>query len=338
MCDHTTLRLGGEVRFFVSIASVPELREALVFAQDKKIPFVVVGGGSNVLFVDDEWNGLVIHMKLMGREYEEGNKGDAKVTVAAGEIWDQFVEETVSLGYWGIENLSRIPGTVGAAPVQNIGAYGVEVAEVIDWVEVLNAKTNELHILSSSECRFGYRDSIFKHEEGKDYIITRVSFRFTTQPQPRLEYKDLYEYFGVRTDVSVTEVREAINKIREAKFPSLMKVGTAGSFFKNPIVSEQLIVEMEKWLDTPIPHYTLKDGTVKIPAGWILERLGWKGKREGNVGCWEKHALLLVHYGEGSAKEFLNFVEKVKKSVKEKTTIILEPEVRIVGAEVTTST
>ena len=331
MRDHTTLRLGGEARFFVSVSNVPELREALDFAREKKVPYYVIGGGSNVFFADENWNGLVIHMKLAGREYEEGNKGDAKVTVAAGEVWDQFVEETVSLGYWGIENLSRIPGTVGAAPVQNIGAYGSEVSELIDWVEVLNARTNELHILSASECKFGYRDSIFKHKEGKDYIITRVSFRFTTQPRPRLEYKDLYEYFGSRKDVSVVEVRNAINEIRAKKFPPLTKVGTAGSFFKNPIVSKQLVVEMEKWLDAPVPHHEVDEFSVKVPAGWILERLGWKGKREGCVGCWDNHALLLVHYGDGTAEEFLNFVEQIKEDVKAKTTIVLESEVRIVG-------
>lgn len=329
MSEHTTLRLGGMARFFVSVFSVSELRDAISFAKDNNLPVYVLGGGSNVLFTDDGWNGLVIHINILGREYEEDSKGDAKVTVSAGEIWDQLVEETVSNGLWGMENLSRIPGTVGATPVQNIGAYGVEVKDIIDWVEVLNMDTGDLHILSVNECCFGYRDSVFKHNAGKKYIVTRVAFRLSTYPNPKLDYKDLREFFQERKDVSVREVRDAINKIRGEKFPNLTEVGTAGSFFKNPTISKTLHKELETWLDAPVPSYDFDSKNVKVPLAWILERIGWKGKKEGHVGCWDKQPLLLVHYGGGNSKEFLDFVEKIMEDVKDKTNIKIIPEVDI---------
>src|SRR3989339_1996750 len=182
LAEHTTLHLGGVARFFISVHSVEELREAVSFAQNNEYPIYILGGGSNVLFSDSGWIGVVIHMALLGRSYDEDSKGDAQVVACAGEVWDQLVEETVGQGLWGLENLSRIPGTVGAAPVQNIGAYGVEVKDVIDWVEVLDIATNQMHVLSIAECAFGYRDSIFKHEEGRTYVVTRVAFRLSTHP------------------------------------------------------------------------------------------------------------------------------------------------------------
>lgn len=330
LAEHTTLHLGGLARFFVSVHSTGELREALAFAKEKTLPVFILGGGSNVLFSDTGWDGLVIHMVLLGRAYDEDSKGDAQVVVHAGEVWDQLVEETVGIGYWGLENLSRIPGTVGAAPVQNIGAYGVEVKDVIDWVEVLDTESDTLHLLSVSECAFGYRDSIFKHEKGSKYIVTRVAFRLSTHPQPKLEYKDLREYFNNQKEVSVIEVREAVNKIREKKFPCLAKIGTAGSFFKNPIVKRSLHKEIEGWLDAPIPFYDVDEENVKIPLAWILERLGCKGRRVGSMGCWEAQPLVLVHYGGGTASEFILFARSIMKEVQEKTTIKIIPEVHIV--------
>lgn len=330
LSEHTTLRLGGVARFFVSVSSVGELRDALTYATENALPVYILGGGSNVLFSDDGWDGLVIHMAMVGRAYEEDNKGDARVTVHAGELWDQLVEETVAQGLWGLENLSRIPGTVGAAPVQNIGAYGVEVKEVIDWVEALDMHTHELHILSPDECAFGYRDSIFKHTEGKNFIITRVAFRLSTHPNPRLTYKDLREFFGDRNDVSVKEVREAVETIRGRKFPNLTKVGTAGSFFKNPVIRKSHYKELCDWLDATVPSYEVDTDHVKVPLAWILERLGWKGKREAHVGCWEQQPLLLVHYGEGTAGEMILFARKLMQDVQDKTSIKILPEVNIV--------
>ncbi len=330
LSNYTTLRLGGAARFFVSVHSVEELREALTFAKEKNLPVYILGGGSNVLFPDEGWDGIVLHMKILGRAYEEDSKGDAKVVVGAGEVWDQLVEESVGQGLWGIENLSGIPGTVGASPVQNIGSYGVEVKDVIDWVEVLHKETLALHILSVRECAFGYRDSIFKHKEGRDYIVTRVAFRLSTKPNPRLDYKDIREYFGTRTDVTVREVRDAIHEIREKKFPSLTECGTAGSFFKNPIITRTHLKEMTTWFNETVPSYDVDENTVKVPLAWILERLGWKGKREVHMGCYEKQPLVLVHYGEGTAGELTLFAGKIVEDVKRKTGIKIHPEVVVV--------
>jgi UDP-N-acetylmuramate dehydrogenase len=330
LADHTTLHLGGVARFFVSVHSVEELRQALLFAEEKGISPYVLGGGSNVLFSDEGWSGLIIQIKMFGRAYEEDSKGDARVTVHAGEIWDQLVEETVRLGLWGLENLSRIPGTVGAAPVQNIGSYGVEIKDVLDWVEALNIHTKELHIFSVDECAFGYRDSIFKHREGKDYIVTRVAFRLSTHPNPKIEYKDLREHFGARTDMSVCEIRDAVNEIRERKFPNLTQVGTAGSFFKNPVIGRELHKTLETWLDAPVPSFDVDEDHVKVPLAFILEKMGWKGKRVDNMGCWEQQPLVLVHFGGGTASELILFAQRIMKEVKEQTTIKISPEVNIV--------
>jgi len=331
LTEHTTLRLGGPARFFVSVTSVPELREALEYAKGHTLDVFVLGGGSNVLFSDQGFDGLVLHIALDGTEYEEDSQGDAKVTAAAGVMWDELVEETVTQGLWGLENLSAIPGTVGAAPVQNIGAYGVEVASLIDWVEVLDRKTLELHILSVTECAFGYRDSIFKHSAGKNYIVTRVAFRLSTYPKPVLAYGELKAWAENTPEEkrTVAAVRHAIRDIRAHKLPDLTHVGSAGSFFKNPIISRTLLAEVQK-MYPDIPVYDVDDSHAKVPLAHLLEELGWKGKREGAVGCWEKQPLCMVHYGGGSASEFALFAHKVMKDVKARAMIELEPEVHVV--------
>ena len=184
-----------------------------------------------------------------------------------------------------------------------------------------------------SECAFGYRDSVFKHEKGKKYIVTRVAFRLSTHPQPKIEYKDLRHYFEGKKEITVGEVRDAVNHIRAQKFPNMTKIGTAGSFFKNPVVPKALHKEMESWLDAPIPFYEVDEAQVKIPLAWILERLGWKGKKLGTMGCWETQPLVLVHYGGGTASEMILFARWIMKEVQEKTTIKIIPEVHIVTNE-----
>jgi len=328
LADHTTLRLGGAARFFVSVTSIEELREAVTYAHAHSLRIFVLGEGSNILFSDNGWNGLVIHMELKGCEYEEGSQGDARVIAAAGELWDDLVAETVSQGLWGMENLSGIPGTVGAAPVQNIGAYGVEVKDIIDWVEALDMRTNELHIYSGIECAFVYRDSMFKHGEGMYHTVTRVAFRLLTRPAPHLAYRDLREHFGDRTDMSVHEVRDAVRSIRAAKFPDLSKVGTAGSFFKNPIITKHDLQQIRRWMGE-VPAYEVDSNHVKIPLAWVLEKLGWKGKHEGHVGSWEQQPLVLVHFGGGTAGEFILFAHAIMQDVKKHLAIQIEPEVHI---------
>jgi UDP-N-acetylmuramate dehydrogenase len=328
LSEYTTFHLGGLARFFVSVKTVSELREALAYAREHTLPYYILGGGSNTLFSDLGWNGVVIHVALEGTEYEEDSMGDARVIACAGVSWDTLVEETVAQGLWGLENLSSIPGTVGATPVQNVGAYGVEVSDIIDWVEVIDSERGEMHVFSKSECMFGYRDSMFKHREGRRYIVTRVAFRLSTHPNPKLQYKDLAQYFEGRDSVSVQEVRDATIAIRKAKFPDLAVVGTAGSFFKNPIITKHHYANLVTWLGE-VPKYPVDEAHVKIPLGWLLEKFGWKGKRVGNVGCWEAQSLVLVQYGNASASELMLFAHAIMKDIQKQTSIKIEPEVRV---------
>lgn len=331
LAEFTTLRLGGPASFFVTVRSLLDLREAIAFARTHDLETYILGGGSNVLFPDAGWDGLVIRIAIVGREYTENSKGDAQVIASAGEVWDELVSDSVMQGFWGIENMSFVPGTVGATPVQNVGCYGVSVSDCIDWVEVLDMHTDALHILSPGDCAFGYRDSIFKHTAGAHFIVTRVAYRLKTHPSPQIAYKDLAVYFGNRTDVSVREVREALREIRGKKFPNLHEVGTAGSFFKNPIVSTTVLKEIRGWLGDDVPSYPVDERHVKIPAAWLLEKFGFKGKQVGAVGCWKEQPLVLVHYGGGTSSEFTLFAYDIMREVKRRTTIKLEPEVCVVG-------
>jgi UDP-N-acetylmuramate dehydrogenase len=230
-----------------------------------------------------------------------------------------------------MENLSFVPGTVGATPVQNVGCYGVSVSDIIDWVEVYDMKDNTLHILSPKDCEFGYRDSVFKHAKGREYVVTRVAYRLSTHPNPRLSYADLAARFEGRTDVAVGEVREALHDIRGKKFPDLGKVGTAGSFFKNPVVTSTQAADIEGWLKEEVPQYPVDEIHVKIPLAWLLEKFGWKGRRRGAVGCWKDQALVLVHYGGGTADDLILFAYDIMSDVKKHTSLKIEPEVCVVG-------
>ncbi len=332
LADHTTLRLGGAARFFTTVTSLDELRAALAYAREHELPVHILGGGSNTLFSDEGWPGLVVHVRLLGRTYEENTKGDVRLVVGAGEVWDEVVAETVAAGMWGLENLSGIPGSVGAAPVQNIGAYGTEIAEVIDWVEVLDRATDELHVLPVSACVFGYRDSLFKRAEGRDLIVLRVALRLTTFAQPRLTYRDLCEHFGDEAPASAAAVRDAVLTIRARKFPDLATVGTAGSFFKNPIVTKSHAADIASWLPG-VPTFAVDETHVKIPLAWILEQLSWKGVRRGHMGCWEAQPLVVVHYGGGTAAELLLFALAIVDDVRKRTMIELEPEVCVVRGD-----
>lgn len=331
LAELTTLRLGGVARFYTTAHTVEELREAVAYAREHRLPIFWLGGGSNVCFGDAGWDGLVVRVALTGRDYTEDTRGDAQAIVSAGESWDGFVRDTVTQGFWGLENLSHIPGTVGASPVQNIGAYGVSVADQIDWVEVLDTEDNQLHILSNHACAFGYRDSIFKRDAGRTLVVTRVAFRMHTKCTPRLDYKDLAHHFGARTDVSPLEVREALGVIRGKKFPNLAEVGTAGSFFKNPVIKRSHHTEIESWFGGPVPAHGIDDELVKVPLAWILERLGWRGVRRGNVGTWKEHALVLVHFGGAHTDDLIRFANEIMADVRAKTAIRIEPEVSLVG-------
>lgn len=351
----TTLKTGGVAKYFCRAVSDKKIKDAVAFAIAKKLPIFVLGGGSNVLVADDGFPGLVIKIETRGILYEE--KGGACLArAAAGESWDTFVADTVSRGLWGLENLSGIPGTVGAAPVQNIGAYGTEVKDSIESVRAFDVKTGEEKVFSNVECQFEYRDSFFKKPEGKKYIILEVVFKLSKEPRPNISYKDLQVYFAQKSpeaDVSslrnasrphapvgaagsvlalkhplptIFQIRSAVLQIRSKKFPDLSKVGTAGSFFKNPIISQEHFEKLKaKFPD--LPSFPAKNG-VKIPLAFVLDKIcGLKGFKKGSVELFQNQPLVLINIGGASAGEIKSFSAEIKKIVFDKTGIEVEEEV-----------
>ena len=328
LAPYTTLGVGGPAQFFAEVESVAVLQEVVTWAERMGYPITLIGSGSNVLISENGVRGLVIRYVATGITYEE-NADVVRVIADAGVVLDVLIHELVSKELWGLENLSAIPGTVGAVPVQNVGAYGVEAKEVIESVMVYDSTRGHTRTLTNAACTFGYRDSLFKKEEGSTYIIISVTFKVGRTPTPRLMYKDLVEYFGTQTQPSLREIREAIIAIRGKKLPDWHEIGTAGSFFKNPIVSpamyEALVLRYPE-----LPGFPQQNGEVKISLGWILDRVcGLKGYREGKVGLYEKQALVLVCERGATAREVTDFVSHVIAVVYEKTGITIEPEVRM---------
>lgn len=329
--DFTTFRTGGEARYFCRVEKKEDLAEAISFAKENRIRFFILGGGSNILISDGKISALVIKIEIKGIEFEKSE--EAIVAIAgAGEEWDTFVSDTVERGLIGLENLSLIPGTVGATPVQNVGAYGREVSDTILWVEVFDAEQDRFRILSNEACAFKYRGSIFKSDEGKNLILARVAFRLSRNGPLKTEYPDIQAFFLERgiNDPTLRSVREAVVDIRKRKLPDVRKVATAGSYFKNPILTE----EMAKKLTEKYPGLRQFPSTngVKIGAGWMIENLcGMKGAREGNVGTHENQALVLVNFGGAKTEEILGFAKKISECIETKTGIRLESEVEYVS-------
>ena len=322
----TTFQIGGEASYFFAVDSIASLHDAVQFAHDEKADITVIGGGSNVLVSDVGVSGVVLHNQLHGISFEPVSEHSTRVAAAAGETFDELVAACVLRGLGGLENLSHIPGSVGAAPIQNIGAYGVEVADVIESVTVFNPKTMTEEVLSNAACQFGYRDSYFKTESGKSLIVTAVAFLLDTQSVPNITYRDLRERFATTTP-TIAEVREAVIDIRAKKFPDWHTVGTAGSFFKNPIISrthyEKLLQEYPE-----MPMYEISDSMVKVPLAWILDKVCHrKGFRDGMVGHYEAQPLVIINHGGATAAEVIRFANATADAVKEKTQIDMEWEV-----------
>lgn len=327
LARRNTFRVGGEASSFLSVFDIADLKEGVAYAKAEHLPVFVLGEGSNVLIADRGFSGMVLHMGNAGVIWDE--KGDTAVCVAeAGAHFDTVVAQAVEKGYAGMENLSGIPGTVGASPIQNIGAYGVEVREVVEWVEVFDQESNAVIRMESAQCAFSYRDSIFKSPEGKKYIVVRVAYRLHKNFEPKLQYKDITEYFTDKPAPTLADIRSAVLEIRARKFPDLSVYGCAGSFFKNPILSPSSFSALHASFPT-IPSYPLQNGAVKIPAAWLIERFGWKGKREGDVGAYHNHSLVIVNYGSATAREVQQFAQKIIDDVFEKTNVRLEPEVQV---------
>ncbi len=325
--DLTTFRIGGIARFFCIVKNEDELIEAIGFSKKNKIPYFILGGGSNILVSDVGFRGIVIKMEIMGINCEEA--GDKmRITVGAGENWDDFVEQMVKKGLYGVENLSLIPGTAGAAPVQNIGAYGSEVKDTIESVYVLDIEKDEYKTFSNSDCRFDYRYSTFK-DDPRRYVILSVNFILQKNGKLNYEYKDLKEHFAFKNikEPTLKQVRDAVIEIRTRKLPSVKEYGTAGSFFKNVIVnSAQAQRLLTKYPDMIV--HAVNDKKVKIPLAWILDHVcGFRGVRIGNVGIYKNQALVLINYGDATATEITNLAQKMVDKVYEQTGIEIFPEV-----------
>jgi len=293
---------------------------------------LILGGGSNILFTKD-FDGCVVLIKNVGKKVLKKTDSYIKVNVKAGENWDSFVKWSVDNNIVGLHNLAYIPGTVGATPIQNVGAYGVEIKDFLTQVEFFNIDNHKTEILNSSECTFGYRDSIFKNKLKDKVIITSVTFKLPIF-QKSMDEKYL-EYSGIKEDlqgkkITPKSVYESIKKIRESKLPRVEEYGSCGSTFKNPQID---ISEYERLLKQfpELPKFeTDKKDLIKIPAAYILERLGWKNKRDGNVGTWIYHPLIVTNYGNATGKEILQFIDKIKDDFKSKTNITLECEINII--------
>ena len=330
LAKYTTFKIGGNARYFCAVTSEKELIEAVDLAQKKSLSILVIGGGSNMLISDKGFDGLVIKMDIKGI-----TDTDSRISVGAGEIWDDLVACAVDKGLYGFENLSAIPGTVGAAPVQNIGAYGAEVCDLIVSVRALDTTTMSFIELSHDVCAFAYRDSLFKHEKGR-YIIVGVNFGTRKDGHVHIEYKDLKEYFSKQNQKSGAkpschEVRDAVISIRSTKLPDWKQWGTAGSFFKNPIISKSKYTELKKAYPD-MPSFAEPDGNVKIPLGWVLDKVcNVKGLKHGRAHVYEKQALVLVSEPGATAEEVTGLARMLMDCVKEKTGIEIEGEVEWVN-------
>lgn len=324
-----TFGIDKKAQFFTTACTIDELKNALQWARERYLPVFILGGGSNILLTKDVL-GLVIKIELQGIKVLHEDENRVLAEVGAGVNWHDWVLFSLDKNWAGIENLSLIPGTVGASPMQNIGAYGVEIKDVFHSLTALNRDTLELETFDASECKFGYRESVFKHELKNQYIITSVCFNLSKKPDFHVEYgaiQDVLKAKGVE-ELSIQAVSEAVIEIRKSKLPDPKKIGNAGSFFKNPTIPVSQFEELKNNYPT-LPGYEVAEG-IKVPAGWLIEQSGWKGKRIGEVGVHAKQALVLVNYGNGTGEEIKNLSDEVRSSVKVKFGIELSPEVNFI--------
>ena len=326
--EYNTFGLNVTSRYFAGPASVEEAKEAVAEALDLEVPIFVLGGGSNVLFTKD-FDGLIIKPAMKFIEVVSQDTDKVCVAVGAGVVWDDLVAWCVERNWGGLENLSGIPGTVGAAPVQNIGAYGAEAKDSIIMVEGFYLDSLEPFSLHVAECAFGYRTSLFKTELKGNVMITRILFSLSTVPQSNTDYGRIEQELQSQPDNSIQSVRRAIIAIRNQKLPDPHKLGNAGSFFKNPYVDDALVQKI-KCLYPDIPVYGSDlVGCSKLPAAFLIDKCGWKGKRVGYVGVHSDQPLVLVAFEGAQGSEVLALSQQIQSSVKEKFGVLLDPEVNI---------
>ncbi|WP_196887931.1 UDP-N-acetylmuramate dehydrogenase [Aureivirga sp. CE67] len=327
--NFNTFGIDVKAKNYVSVQNLEELKEVLRLS-DFSEKFIL-SGGSNMLLTKDVEQ-LVVHLNCKGKEIISKNDEVVFVKVAAGENWHDFVLWCIENDFGGIENLSLIPGNVGTCPIQNIGAYGVEVKDVITEVEAMHSKTGEIRVFTNEECTFGYRNSIFKNELKNQFIITNVIFRLSTKNhQTKISYgaiQQKLEKNKTSENPTIKNISDAVIAIRQSKLPDPKEIGNSGSFFKNPVVSREQFLKIQKDFPT-MPFYEVSETETKIPAGWLIETAEYKGKRFGDAGVHTKQALVLVNYGNATGKEIFELAQKIQKIVLEKFSISLEMEVNI---------
>ncbi|HLW85780.1 MAG TPA: UDP-N-acetylmuramate dehydrogenase [Candidatus Sulfotelmatobacter sp.] len=340
----TTFKLGGPARYFVEAKSTSDVQEAVAFARSRNLPIFVLGGGSNLVVADAGWPGLVLKIAILGIEQQTApdreHDGATLFDVGAGESWDRFVSDAVRANCAGVECLSGIPGSVGGTPVQNVGAYGQEVSETIESVQALDLKDGQVHELCREACGFGYRSSIFNTTERGRFILLRVTYALTPGGEPHIGYADLKRHFeGRETAPNLAETREAVRHIRALKgmliVPGDADCQSAGSFFKNPVLTEKQHEELKKRASVrglAVPSYPALETHKKVSAAWLVERSGFtKGFGFGHVGISRKHALAIVNRGGATAAEVIALKEQIQQRVEEVFGVRLEPEPVMVG-------
>jgi len=313
--------------WFVSVHTQAQLSEALHWARTSNRATLILGGGSNTVFTRNV-NGLVIHIAIEGFEATAASDEDSTlIKVGAGVNWHQLVETTLQQQLYGLENLALIPGSAGAAPIQNIGAYGTELGELLTQVEVLDTRCGETLNLDNSECEFGYRHSIFKTPAGKDYVVTAIQLKLSNKDRPKVEYKALQEILKQKNieQPNCHQVFTSVCDIRRAKLPDPAHVGNAGSFFKNPVITrQQLDTILADHAD--LPNFAQPDGSYKVPAAWLIDRAGWKGRRKGPIGVHSEQALVLVNHGDGNGQQIAILADEIRNDILQRFSIALERE------------
>lgn len=329
LLEHNTFGVDVKADYFIEYESEEELRSLLATDLLREHKVLNIGGGSNLLFVND-FHGVALHSAIRGIEILERDEHSALLRVGAGEIWDEFVSYCCRNGLGGVENLSGIPGSVGAAPIQNIGAYGAEVRSVIEKVECISSQSGRARTFSNADCRFGYRDSIFKSKHKGRYIVTRVQFRLLCDGwEPRINYGSLQTEITKYDALTMGNIRDAVLAIRRRKLPEPKVLGNAGSFYTNPVIERKKYEELKASFPE-IPCYEVSETRVKVPAGWLIEQCGWKGRSVGKVAVHGSQALVLINLGGANGLDIIHLSDNIRQSVRDKFGIDLKLEVNII--------
>ena len=332
--EHNTFGIDAKCRRFIEFEDDDEAVEVAKILRESATPYIIIGGGSNLLLTKD-FDGIVVRSGIKGHYFEESGDGSqetvVRMTCGSGEVWDDMVATSIKAGYYGMENLSLIPGDVGASAVQNIGAYGLEAKDLIVSVEAVEIATGQVVTISGKDCGYGYRQSKFKQEWKNRYLITHVTYQLSTSFQPHLDYGNIRQELEKKgiTEPTAQQVRDIIIDIRNAKLPDPKVMGNAGSFFMNPIVPKDKYETLAAQYPT-MPHYEVDGSYEKIPAGWMIEQCGWKGKSLGRAGVHDKQALVLVNRGGATGAEIVALCDAIRKDVKTKFGIDIHPEVNII--------